>query len=33
MTVEEGKRIADANVKESGHVCDGACKNWELIIT
>ena len=29
MTLEEAKRIGDANVKESGHVCNGACQNWE----
>jgi hypothetical protein len=31
MTLEEAKRIGDANVKESGHVCDGACQDWEIV--
>ena len=28
-TLDGAKRIADDEVRKSGHVCDGACKDWE----
>ena len=30
-TVGGAKRIADEAVKQSGHVCDGKCKDWEAV--
>ena len=29
-TLDAAKRIADDTVKESGHICNGACKDWEV---
>jgi hypothetical protein len=30
-TLDGAKRIADEAVKQSGHVCNGACKDWESV--
>ena len=30
-TLPGAKRIADEAVNGSGHVCDGACKDWEAV--
>ena len=30
-TADEVKSIADNEVQKSGHVCDVACKGWEVI--
>ena len=30
-TLDGAKRIADEAVKQSGHVCNGLCKDWEVV--
>jgi hypothetical protein len=30
-TLDEAKGIAEDAVKQTGHVCDAACKDWEVI--